>query len=186
MTNISKSDISVYTPYSMLRNPAFHLRAIFHDLMDGHELAWQLMTRDFSTQYRQSFLGFLWEFILPLANAAAWLFIQSNGIVTISDVGIPYPVFVIPGTIMWSIFTDAVSTPLQVVAAAKPMLMKINFLRQAIIVSGIYRNLMKSIIKVVVLLGALVILDHYPAWNILFFPFVLLFVRCVRCTGSDC
>lgn len=168
--------LSIYSPNSLLRNPIIYLREIVYELFQGHELAWQLMCRDFHAQYRQSFLGFLWEFILPLANAAAWLFIQSTGVVKISDVGIPYSVFVITGTIMWSIFSDAVSTPLQVVTSAKPMLIKINFPRQAIIMAGVYKCFIKSSIKVLVLIGALVILGFYPSWYVISLPLVLLVI----------
>jgi hypothetical protein len=36
------------------------------DLLASRELAWRLAVHDISAQYRQTFLGALWAFILPL------------------------------------------------------------------------------------------------------------------------
>jgi lipopolysaccharide transport system permease protein len=45
---------AVYTPDSQLRKPGKLLKSMWHDLLASHELAWRLMVRDTSAQYRQS------------------------------------------------------------------------------------------------------------------------------------
>jgi lipopolysaccharide transport system permease protein len=166
--------VTLYTPESSLRDPGKLLREMFGDLLAGRELAWQLAQRDIKAQYRQTALGLLWAFILPLANTAAWLFIQASGIVTIKATTLPYPIYVFTGTILWAIFMDAVNAPLQQTIAAKPMLAKINFPREALVVSGIYQTLFNAAIKIAVLLGGLLVLGVTPSWPILFFPLPLL------------
>ncbi|MGA7983066.1 MAG: ABC transporter permease, partial [Chromatiaceae bacterium] len=141
---MSEPAITVYTPDSSLRNPSRMLRDMFRDLWNGRELAWQLAVRDIRAQYRQTALGLLWAFILPLANTAAWLFIQHAGIVKVKATSLPYPVYVFTGTMLWSIFMDAVNGPLQQTIAAKPMLAKINFQREALVVSGVYQTLFNA------------------------------------------
>ena len=149
-------------------------REMARDFLAGRELGWQLALRDIRAQYRQTALGLLWAFILPLANSAAWLFIQSSGIVTIQATNIPYPVYVFTGTILWAVFMDAVNSPLQQTNAAKPMLAKINFPREAIVLSGIYQTLFNAGIKVSVLLVALILLGVTPGWGLIFFPLAVL------------
>lgn len=166
--------ITVYTPESSLRNTGRMLQHMFRDLLLGRELAWQLAVRDIRAQYRQTILGLLWAFILPLANTAAWLFIQKSGIVTIQDTLLPYPVYVFTGTMLWAIFMDAVNAPLQQTIAAKPMLAKINFPREALVVSGIYQTLFNGAIKIVVLLATLMVVGIYPGWNLIWFPIGVL------------
>lgn len=161
---------TVYTPESALHNPARMLKTMLHDLLSSRELAWQLALRDIRAQYRQTALGLLWAFILPLANTAAWLFIQSTGIVTLQVTALPYPVYVFTGTILWAIFMDAVNAPLQQTTAAKPMLAKINFPREALVVSGVYQALFNAVIKIGVLLAALFVLGVAPGWGLLIFP----------------
>jgi lipopolysaccharide transport system permease protein len=160
----------IYTPDSSLANPMKMAREMFRDLLAARELAWRLAVRDISAQYRQAFLGILWAFILPLANTLAWIFLNSTGIVTVADTALPYPIYVFTGTMLWAIFMDALNAPLTQVSAARGMLAKLNFPREALIVSGIYQTLFNAAIKIVLLFGALIILGINPGWSLLLFP----------------
>jgi lipopolysaccharide transport system permease protein len=163
-----------YTPESVLRNPKAMFLGMVRDLSASRELSWQLSVRDIKAQYRQAVLGLIWAFILPLANTAVWLFIQHNGIVSIQATALPYSVYVFTGTILWAIFMDAFNAPLQQTTLAKPMLAKINFPYEALVLSGIYQTLFNSGIKIAVLMGVLFFLDVNPGWQVVFFPFAVL------------
>lgn len=173
-SSVKDSQITVYTPDSSLTSPLRLASDMFRDLAACRELAWRLAVRDISAQYRQAFLGILWAFILPMANTFAWIFLNSSGVVKISDTALPYPVYVFSGTMLWAIFMDALNAPLQQAIAAKSMLAKLNFPREALIVSGIYQVLFNSAIKIVLLLGALLWLGIHPGRGLLLFPFGIL------------
>lgn len=143
---------------------------MFRDLISSRELAWRLAVRDIRAQYRQAYLGILWAFILPVANTLAWIFLNSTGIIAVADTTLPYPVYVFTGTMLWAIFMDALNAPLQQVGAAKGMLAKLNFPREALIVSGIYQTLFNAAIKILLLFAALLILGIYPVWTLVLFP----------------
>lgn len=172
--SIKGYDVTVYTPASSLRKPARLLGAMGHDLWRGRELAWRLAVRDISAQYRQAALGLLWAFMLPLANTLTWLFLNASGVVSVGGTGLPYPVYVFTGTMLWAIFMDALNAPMQQTTAAKAMLAKINFPREALIVSGIYQALFNSVIKIALLLVALVVMGVYPSWSWLLVPLGVL------------
>lgn len=140
------------------------------DLAAGRELAWRLAVRDIRAQYRQAFLGLLWAFIIPLANAVVWIFLNGSGIISVADTSIPYPVYAFSGTMLWAIFMESMNAPLQQVNAAKGMLTKLNFPREALIVSGLYQVLFNAAIKLVLLLGILLLFGINPGWQIVFFP----------------
>lgn len=144
------------------------------DLWAGRELAWRLAVRDISAQYRQAFLGLLWAFILPLANTLTWIFLSNAGIVVIRETTLPYPVYVFAGSMLWAVFMDAVNAPLQQTIAAKAMLAKLNFPREALVVSGIYQTLFNAGIKIILLLAVLPFLGIVPEWHLLLFPLALL------------
>lgn len=165
---------TVYTPDSSLARPAKMMGEMFRDLIASRELAWRLAVRDISAQYRQAFLGILWAFILPLANTLAWIFLNSTGVVKIADTSLSYPVYVFTGTMLWAIFMDALNSPLQQAIAAKPMLAKLNFPREALVISGIYQTLFNASIKIALLLGVLVVVGINPGWNLLLFPLGIL------------
>ena len=166
--------VTVYTPESSLASPNRMLKDMFRDLLASRELAWRLAIRDISAMYRQSFLGLLWALILPLANTSVWIFLSSSGIVTMRDTDLPYPVYVFVGTMLWAIFMDAVNSPLQVTTAAKPMLARINFPRESLVLSGIYQSLFNASIKVLLLLVALAITGIQAGLSLVLFPFGVL------------
>lgn len=164
---------TIYTPDSSLASPRRMLRDMLFDLSAGRELAWRLAVRDISAQYRQAFLGLLWAFILPLANTITWIFLSGSGIVAIRETTVSYPVYVFAGSMLWAILMDAVNAPLQQTIAAKAMLAKLNFPREALVVSGIYQTLFNAGIKIVLMLVALPFLGVTPGWYLMLFPLAL-------------
>jgi len=140
------------------------------DLWSGRELAWRLAVRDISAQYRQSVLGVLWALIIPLANTGVWLFLSSSKVVKVTEPAIPYAVFVFTGTLLWSILIDALNAPVMQVNNNKSLLAKINFPREALILSGVYQTLFNGAIKIGILLIVIPILGVKPGWGGLLIP----------------
>jgi lipopolysaccharide transport system permease protein len=147
---------------------------MFRDLAASRELAWRLTVRDLSAQYRQTFLGFLWAIILPLANTLVWIFLSRSGVVSVSDTVLPYPVYVFAGTMLWAVLMEALNAPLQTATASKSMLAKINFPREALLVAGIYKTMVNALIKVAILTIALFAMGIYPGWGGALFPLGLI------------
>jgi lipopolysaccharide transport system permease protein len=171
---MSDRPLIVYTPDSSLASPWRMIRMMLRDLAASRSLAWRLAVRDLSAQYRQTLLGFLWALIIPLANTVVWIFLSSSGIVRVNDTELPYPVYVFVGTMLWAIFMDAMNAPLQITTVAKPMLAKINFARESLVLAGIYQALFNAAIKVALILAALVFMGIQPGWSLLLFPFGIL------------
>jgi lipopolysaccharide transport system permease protein len=127
----------VYTPASPIQHPGRMVAAMWRDLIASRELAWRLFTRDFRAQYRQSMLGYFWAFVPPVLAALPWMFLNSQKIVNISPTGIPYPAFVMTGTMLWQTFIDALNSPLKQTLGARSMLAKINFPKEALLMAGV-------------------------------------------------
>ncbi len=174
MSKESEKKLTVYSPESSLQHPLQLFREMLMDLFAGRELAWRLTVRDISAQYRQTALGLLWAFILPLSHTLIWIFLNSSGIVRLSETNLPYPVYVFSGTMLWAIFMDAVNAPLQKTINAKQMLAKINFPREALVVSGIYQTIFNGMIKIVLLMVVLPIYGIYPGLSLVWFPFGII------------
>ena len=174
MTNNKPLTTRIYTPESPLAHPAKLWTEMSQDLWAGRELAWRLATRDISAQYRQSALGILWALINPLTTTAVWLFLSNSRLVQVADTGLPYPAFLFTGTLLWSILVDSLTAPLAQVNANRPLLAKINFPREALILSGIYQTLFNAAIKIGILLLVLPLLGIHPGWGGLLIPLGIL------------
>ena len=128
---------TVYTPGSPVREPGKLIVDMCRDLLASRELAWRLFVRDTSAMYRQSVLGYVWAFLPPLATTLTFSFLSSQSILSVGETPVPYPAFVMIGTLFWQTFLDALNSPLRAVTNARGMLSKINFPREALILGGI-------------------------------------------------
>jgi lipopolysaccharide transport system permease protein len=166
--------ITVYTPESPLREPGKLLRSMFRDLLASRGLAWRLFVRDTSAQYRQSFLGYVWAFIPPLVASLPFVFLNSQGVVNIKATALPYAAYAMIGTIIWQIFVDALNSPLKTVIAAKPMLARINFPREAILLSGLGQVIFSFLIRLVLLVAIFLWFHITPPSTVFLFPLGVL------------
>tara|TARA_R110002072_G_scaffold81680_3_gene186832 strand:+ start:24830 stop:25678 length:849 start_codon:yes stop_codon:yes gene_type:complete len=149
-------------------------RESIKDIINSRFLARQLAVRDIKAQYRQSYFGILWAFITPLATAMVWIVLNGTGTVRLSDTGIPYPLYVFCGTLLWSIITEAINSPMASTNSARGILSKINFPKEALIISGIYKLLFNTSIKVILLLVFVFVFGVGIHWSLLLFPFAIL------------
>lgn len=168
------AQVTVYTPESAMRQPRLLLRSMWADLKGSRELAWRLAVRDIRAQYRQSLLGYLWAFIMPLATTLAWVFLNASGIVRIADTGLPYPAYVLTGTMLWQMFVEALQSPLQQVGASRSMLTKLNFPRESLILSGMVKWWFNAAIKLVIIVPVLLFFGVFPDWHLVLVPVALL------------
>lgn len=140
--------ITIYTAEASNRSIFAHLLNVFRDLPQAHELGYRLFKRNLKALYRQSLLGFGWALFPPLATAALWIFLRGSNVMSMGDTSIPYPVFVLTGTILWQMFNEAMLAPLKQVTTNKAMLSKINIPREGLLLSGIYEMIFNILIKI--------------------------------------
>jgi lipopolysaccharide transport system permease protein len=140
------------------------------DIWSGRELAWRLFIRDLSASYRQTWFGYAWAFLPPLANALTFVFLNSQGMFETSATKVPYAAFAMMGTLLWQVFADALNSPVTCLVQAKPMLTKINFPREAILMAGLGMVIFNFMIRLVLLAGVLLWFEVPITPSILLFP----------------
>jgi len=161
---------TVYTPDSELLHFGALLRSMGRDLLASRELAWRLLVRNISAQYRQSLLGYAWAFVPPIFTSLIWIFLQSQKVLGVGDTGMPYIVFVITGTVLWQTFVEALNSPLQMVNESKSMLTKINFPREALLLAGIGQVLFNFMIRALLLVAVMLWFQISPHASLLLAP----------------
>jgi lipopolysaccharide transport system permease protein len=141
----------VYTPESALRRPGRLVRDMFRDLGNSRELAWRMFVRDVKAAHRQSFLGYIWIFLPPIASTLMFGFLQSQNILNVGQTEIPYPAFVLTGTLLWEAFASSIGAPLTAVSGASAMLTKLNFPREALLLTALYHIFFNLSLKLLLL-----------------------------------
>ena len=163
-----------YTPESLLRHPIKMLWEMQRDLLASRELAWRLLVRDISAKYRQSFLGFLWAIIPAVVTAAGFTMAKSNGIVNIGATDLPYPAYVMFSMTLWQTFLEALNAPLLGVTTGKAMLARINFPREALILSKLGEVFFNFGIKLMLIIALFIWFKMPVSASIILAPVALI------------
>ena len=103
---------TVNAPSHANLHPLRILRSVLGDLVRHRELIWILFQRDLKAQFRQSLFGYGWLLLPPLLTTVVWVFLNRQQIVSVPDTGMPYPVFVLVGTIVWQSLVRLLQMPL--------------------------------------------------------------------------
>lgn len=164
----------VYTPESRLRHPLNLFREMGRDLLAARELAWRLLVRDITAQYRQSFLGIFWAFVPPIATALALTVANNAKVINIGETDLPYPAYVMFSMTLWQTFVESLNGPLQAVNQAKMLLVKINFPKEAIILAKLGQIFFNFGIKLILIVGLFLWFQIPVSWGLLAAPVGLI------------
>jgi len=165
---------SIYTPESQLRHPLRLLQTMWRDLLASRELAWRLMVRDISAQYRQSFLGIAWAFLPPIVLAASFTLANNARVINVGATDLPYPAYVMFSTALWQTFVEALNAPVQAVTVAKPMLARVNFPQEALILAKIGEVFFNFAIKLILIVGLFIWFQIPVSWTVILTPVPLI------------
>jgi lipopolysaccharide transport system permease protein len=164
----------VYTATSQMRHPLKLMRDMRDDLLASRELAWQLLKRDISAQYRQSVLGIAWAFLPPIFVAMGFSLAANSKVLNVGTTELPYAAYVMLSTVLWQTFVEAMMMPIQNITAAKQMLTRINFPREALILSGIGQVFFNFFFKLLLVIGMFIWFKMPVTINLCIAPVALI------------
>ena len=144
-----------YTADPELRHPSRFLSAALKDLRLASSIVWRLYAGNLRARHRRSMLGYLWLLAPTLAITVACVHLRSLDVVNSGAIEIPYPVFVLAGTIFWQVFLDALNAPLQQLAMARQLITRSRVPHEALILAGALDVLLNCALRSVVLAAAL-------------------------------
>jgi lipopolysaccharide transport system permease protein len=146
----------VYSADSPLRWPRRFVSGLWSDLRVAPAVAWRLFLHNLRAGYRQSWLGYFWLLLPPLATAATWVYLNAANILRVGATDVPYPVYVLTGTLLWQVFAEALLAPLQQLSSARNILTKSRTPHEALLLAGLVEVLFNFVVRLIVLLPLLV------------------------------
>lgn len=162
------SNSTKYSVKEILLKSLKGYRSSFH-------LAKQLARRDITSQHRQSIFGIFWVILPVIMNAMVWIFLQSSGTIQLTPTKIPYPLFALVGTAIWSIFGECLNMPMGTINGNRGIITKINFEKEALISLGLIKIGFNFLIKLTMILFFILYFQVVPATSmLLFLPFLFL------------
>lgn len=163
----------VITPHSGLDAFRTAIASLTGNFPQARSLAWRFFLRDTRADYRQSLLGYFWLVVPALANALIWVFLNSQKVIRIDSGDVPYPVFVMTGTILWTAFNASLMAMLGVVNGARSFLGKVNFPHESLVYAAFLKALVDAFIASLVLVPTLLIFRIPAQPSMLLFPVAL-------------
>ena len=145
------------------------------ELFKYKDLFYTLAWREFRVRYAQTFLGFAWAFLQPLATLFIFFFIFGKAI-KIDTGKIPYPVFALTGLTAWSYFSFVVSNAGRSIISEESMIKKIYFPRLVIPLSKALVGLIDFSISFVLLILSMIYFQVSVTSNIVWLPVFLLLI----------
>lgn len=142
-------------------------------LVRNRELLFQMMRRESSSRYRQTFLGIAWAVIKPMATVAIFTFVFS-GLAKIPSDSVPYPLFLLSGLLPWTLFSIAVTSGVSSLTSQSNLVAKIYFPREILPFASLAASALDFLIA---LLFLIVLMLHFRVgltWNLLYAVPILL------------
>ena len=147
-------------PVKVIGPPAFSLGTVFNGfrtLLQYSDLLYTLSVFRLHVRYKQSFLGWIWAVVQPLALMGIYTFIFSH-VTTVKTGGAHYPVFVFSALLPWIFFSSSITNAIHGLVTYPNLLTKMYFPREIIPLSYLAAGLTDFLIASVILAGLMV---HY-------------------------
>lgn len=174
LTDPTQLPLIIYQRNSAGIEPLKVTSEIALDLYRSKELIWILFTRDLKAQYRQSVLGYIWLFVPMVSTTIVWMFLSSARVIQVAETPIPYPLFVLIGSMIWGIFLSAVNQPLTSFNQGAQVFMKLRVPPEAFILAGMSHIAFDACIRSVLLIPVFIGLSVYPPSTAFLFPLALV------------
>lgn len=149
---------------------------MLHELVEYRELIHRLVMRNIAGQFRQSFLGYLWIILPPVATTVIFTLLRKANIINVPmpEGSMPYALFALVGTTLWGLFTQITVSATTSVSNAGSLVSKIYFPREVLVLSAVGNAIIYFAIRVVVISISFMLFMYAPHWQVVFFPLILL------------
>jgi len=149
---------------------------MFKELIDYRELITRMISRNFASQFKQSFLGYLWIILPPVSTTIVFAVLREANLVNVpmADDAMPYALFSLIGLTIWGGFTQFTMAATGSIVAGGNLVSKVYFPREVLVLSAIGNSLISLLIRFIVILITFVFFLYVPHWQIIFIPLILL------------
>lgn len=149
---------------------------MFQELREYRELIGRLIVRNLSAQVRQSFLGYVWIVLPPIAVTIVFSLLKQANIVNIptADDAMPYALFALIGVTIWGGFNEFTNAGMNSIASGGPLVSKVYFPREILALSAVGSAAVNLTIRTAVIALTFTLYRYLPDWKAVLAPLVLM------------
>ena len=167
---------SDHYPEKVIRRKTGWISLNLREIPEFRDLLYFLVWRDIKVRYKQTALGVLWVILQPLLAMVLFTIIFGKLARVPSD-GIPYPLFVYSGLLLWNFFSAALNNSGNSLIANSNLISKVYFPRLIIPASATLSGIPDFLISSVIFMGICIFYNATPqVAGIILIPFLLFLV----------
>jgi lipopolysaccharide transport system permease protein len=103
-----------------------------------------------------------------------WIFYNSTGVLQPGDVGVPYPAYVLIGSMIFGLFIGFYTAATGTIDAGSTFIMQVNYPHEILLLKQVAQYLAGFTISFAANIIVLVVFGIVPSWQILLFPVLIL------------
>lgn len=163
--------IVTYEPDNSIKKGYFAMfTEIFSEIKRNRWLTWQIFKRDFFGAYKQSIVGLLWIFIVPIVSVATFILLNGAGIFSFGTITVPYPIYAVMGIALWQLFAAGVVGCGGSLVGAGGLLTQINFSKKSLALASMAKAIVSFLILMALITALFIYYLFTPHWGILLLP----------------
>lgn len=167
-------EITVYTPNERQGGLIWGLKQAWQDLWGARHIIWRLFVRDFTAQFKQRLLGYVWALIGPFMGILNFLFLYFTGVLKPGEGEMPYTLYVLLGSIIWSMLPGALGAVSGGLQAQADLLLRTRIPKMALAMTSMTGLMYGMFVNLITILIVFALYRAWPGWPILLYPFLML------------
>lgn len=152
------------------------------DLWAYRELLYFLTLRDIKVRYKQTLMGAVWVMIQPLMTMLIFTLVF-NKFARLDTKDIPYPLFAYSGLLVWTFFSNAVTTGTYSLVNNSHLVTKVYFPRVFMPAAAVGAGLVDLAIASLLLISLAIYYGVRPSWGALLLP-LMVFLAATLALGT--
>lgn len=145
----------------------------WRDLWRYRELFGVLAWRDLSVRYKETVFGVLWALIRPFLSMLIFTIVFGRLAKLPSDGNVPYPLLVLVGMILWSLFSSSWTEAGGSLVKDLSLITKVYFPRLIVPAASMAVNFVDFLISFAILVILMFWYRFVPGWQITLLPFFM-------------
>ena len=166
--------VTVYQPNERRGGLWWGLRQAGADISSSRYVIARLFWRDFVAQFRQKLLGYLWALLGPLFGIVSFLFLYFVGVLRPGQGDIPYPLYVLFGSMIWGCLPGAMGAVSGGLQNQADLILRTRIPKLALAISSLAGVAYSVLISMGTMTMVLLVFGVKPTWWFLAYPILVL------------
>jgi lipopolysaccharide transport system permease protein len=165
-------------PKTIYKIHPYSLKSLFISVYSNRQLIDQMIHREVVGRYRGSFLGVAWSFFNPLLMLCIYTFVFSVIFKARWGTGptesqTDFALLLFVGMIVFGLFSEVINKAPNQIVGNSNYVKKVIFPLEILPIVSLGASLFHFFVSIVVLVCALILINGYLNWTIVFFPLVI-------------